>query len=147
VPVNGIAIRGGLALLALLAGLWLALGIQSVRQLDDADGVLAQARKHPVAPEVVDAALDDYHKAGRLSPDETPMIHEGQLLLAAGRNAQARQVAIRAIQREPENLQAWFFAWVAAESQKDYLGVRTAKAHILKLNPWFLYVLTGQSPT
>jgi predicted Zn-dependent protease len=147
VPVNGFAIRGVLLVLALLAGVWLAFGIQSVRLTDDADAVLAQARKGPVSAKQVDAAVDDYHKARRLSPDEMPLISEGQLLLATGRQADARQVAIRAIQKEPDNLQTWFFAWVAAEAQHDKLGVRTAKRRILELNPWFLYVLTRRSPT
>lgn len=146
-PVNGLAIRGALLVLALLAGVWLAFGIESVRLTDDADAVLAQARKGPVSSKQVDAALDDYRKARRLSPDETPLISEGELLLAAGRGAEARQVAIRAIQKEPDNLQTWFFGWVAAEALKNPQGVRTAKAHILKLNPWFLYVLTRRSPT
>ena len=145
--VNGLAIRGALLVLALLAGVWLAFGIQSVRLQDDANAVLAQARKGPVSSKQVDAAVDDYQKARRLSPDETPLISEGQLLLAAGRQAEARQIAIRAIQKEPDNLQTWFFAWVAAEAQHDKLGVRTAKRNILQLNPWFLYVLTRRSPT
>jgi predicted Zn-dependent protease len=147
VPVNGLAIRGALLVLALLAGVWLAFGIQSVLLQDDADAVLAQARKGPVSPKQVDAAVHDYQQARRLSPDQTPLISEGQLLLAAGRRREAQEVSIRAIQEEPDNLQTWFFGWVAAEALKNPQGVRTAKAHILKLNPWFLYVLTRKSPT
>lgn len=146
-PVKGIAIRVGLVVLALLAGGWLVVGLQSVRLQDDADGVLAQARKGHVDQTQVTAALDDYKKARRLSPDETPLIHQGELLLAVGRNAEAQKVTIQAIEKEPDNLQTWFFGWVAAEAMKNEQGVRTAKRKILKLNPWFLYVLTRRSPT
>lgn len=146
-PVKGIAIRVGLVVLALLAGGWLVVGLQSVRLQDDADGVLAQARKGHVDQTQVTAALDDYKKARRLSPDETPLIHEGELLLAVGRNAEAQKVTIQAIEKEPDNLQTWFFGWVAAEAMKNEQGVRTAKKKILELNPWFLYVLTRRSPT
>jgi predicted Zn-dependent protease len=145
VPVNGLATRGALLVLALLAGVWLAFGIQNVRLTDDADAVLAQARKGPVSAKQVDAAVDDYRKARRLSPDETPLINEGQLLLAAGRQQRAREVALYAAADEPDNLQAWLLAYAAFGN--DPHGRASAKAQILKLNPWFLYVLTRRSPT
>jgi hypothetical protein len=145
VPVNGLAIRGALVVLALLAGIWLAFGIRSVRLQDDADGVLAQARQGPVDKTQVTAALDDYDRARRLNPDDTPLIHKGELLLAVGRQPEARKVALHAVADEPDSLQAWIFAYAAFS--KDQLGRKTAKAEILRLNPWFLYALTRRSPT
>jgi hypothetical protein len=137
--VNRVPIRPALVLLALLVGVWLAFGLRSVRLQDDADAVLAQARIGPVPPAEVNSALNDYAKAGRLSPDQTPLIHQGELLYAAGRPAEAEAVAHRATEVEPDNLQSWFLAWVVAKP-------RTAeKAHaekrVLELNPWFDYAL------
>lgn len=109
--------------------------------------MLAQARQKPVAPAVVNAALDDYAKAGRLSPDQTPLIHQGELLLATGRKAEAASVVARATDAEPDNLQAWFLAWVVADPKTQPREKAHAKAELLKLNPWFLYALTKRSPT
>jgi hypothetical protein len=133
--VNRSAIRPALVLLALVVGVWLAFGMRNVRLQDDADAVLAKARTGPVPAAEVNSALDDYAKAGRLSPDQTPLIHQGELLYAAGRQAEAEAVAHRATAVEPDNLQSWFLAWAVAKP-------RTAeKAHaekrVLELNPWF----------
>jgi hypothetical protein len=130
--VNRSAIRPALVLLALLVGVWLAFGVRNVRLQDDADAVLAKARTGPVPAAEVNSALDDYAKAGRLSPDQTPLIHQGELLYAAGRDAEAEAV-------EPDNLQSWFLAWVVAKprtSEKAH-----AEKRVLELNPWFDYAL------
>jgi hypothetical protein len=145
VPVNGLAIRGALVVLALLVGVWLAFGVQSVRLQDQADGVLARAQKGPVPSTEVKVALDDYDKARRLSPDDTPLLQKGRLLLATGDVPAARKIALHAVADEPDSLQAWLYAYAAFD--KDQLGRKTAKAEILRLNPWFLYVLTRRSPT
>ena len=142
--MNSFAIRGALVVLALLAGGWLAFGVRGVRLESDADAVLAKTRSGPVSPAVVNAALDDYAKAGRLSPDQTPLIHQGQLLWSAGRRAEAHDVAARATKAEPDNLQAWFLRWVVADPKS--LEKKLSKRRVLELNPWFLYELTGRSP-
>jgi hypothetical protein len=143
--VNSFAIRGALVVLALLVGGWLAFGVRDVRLESDADAVLAQSRNGPVSPAVVNAALDDYDKAGRLSPDQTPLIHKGQLLQATGRHAEAHDAAVRATKAEPDNLQAWFLLWVVSEPKS--LEKKVARRRVLELNPWFLYALTRRSPT
>jgi hypothetical protein len=142
--VNTFAIRAALVVLALLVGVWLGFGVRGVRLQSDADAVLAEAQRGPVAPAVVNAALDDYAKAGRLSPDQTPLIHQGELLLEVGRRAEAHDAAARATEVEPDNLQAWFLRWVIAEPKS--LEKKVAKRRVLQLNPWFLYALTRRSP-
>jgi hypothetical protein len=137
--------RGALVVLALLVGVWLAFGVRGVRLESDADAVLAQAQKGPVAPATVNAALDDYAKAGRLSPDQTPLIHQGDLLESVGRHDEAHAVAVRATDAEPDNLQAWFLRWVVADPKS--LEKKVAKRRVLELNPWFLYALTRRSPS
>jgi Flp pilus assembly protein TadD len=137
--VNRSAIRPALVLLALVAGVWLAFGLRSVRLEEDADAVLAQARSGPVSPAEVNSALDDYAKAARLSPDQTPLIHQGELLYAAGRHAEAEAVAHRATDVEPDNLQSWFLAWVVAKPKTAEKA--HAEKRVLELNPWFEYAL------
>jgi hypothetical protein len=142
--VNTVAIRGALVVLALLVGVWLGFGVRGVRLQSDADAVLAQAQRGPVAPAAVNAALDDYAKAGRLSPDQTPLIHQGELLESVDRRAEAHAVAVRATDAEPDNLQAWFLRWVVSDPKS--LEKKVSKRRVLDLNPWFLYALTGRSP-
>jgi hypothetical protein len=137
--VERVPIRPALVLLALLVGVWLAFGLRSVLLQDDADAVLARARSGPVSSADVNSALNDYAKAGRFSPDQTPLIHQGELLYAVRRPVAAEGVAIRATNAEPDNLQAWFLTWSVAQPgspQKDY-----AKKRVLELNPWFAYAL------
>jgi len=143
--VNGLAVRCALVALALLAGAYLALGVRNVRLTDDGDAVLAQARAGHVPPATVDAALNQYDKARTLSPDPTPLIHSAELLLAVGRKKQANEYLLRSIRDEPDNVEAWFTAYVAAAD--DPAGRKLAKRKLLDLNPWFLYALTRRSPT
>jgi hypothetical protein len=137
--VKRVPIRPALVLLALLVGVWLALGLRAVLLQDDADAVLARARTGHVSPAEVNSALDDYAKAGRLSPDQTPLIHQGELLYAVRRPVAAEGVARRATNAEPDNLQAWFLTWAIAQPgspEKTY-----AHDRLLELNPWFAYAL------
>jgi predicted Zn-dependent protease len=143
--VNGLAIRCALVVVALLVGAYLAVGVHNVRLIDDGNAVLAKARTGKVPAKTVDAALSDYEDAQTLSPDPTPLIHQGELLLASGRKIEANKALIRAIQEEPDNIQAWTLAYAA--SAGDPAAHELAKHKLLKLNPWFLYVLTGQSPS
>jgi tetratricopeptide (TPR) repeat protein len=126
-------------------GAWLAVGLRSARLQDDADKVLPQVKRGPVATEVIDSALSEYSKAERLSPDQTPLIKSGQLLWAAGRKDDARAAARKATEAEPDNLQAWELSYLVADPKSP--ARRHAKAELLRLNPWFLYVLTRRSPT
>ena len=142
--MNSFAIRGALAVLALLVVVWLGFGVRGVRLESDADAVLARAQSGPLAPATVNTALDDYAKAARLSPDQTPLIHQGELLESVGRRAEAHGVAVRATDAEPDNLQAWFLRWAVADPKS--LEKKLAKRRVLDLNPWFLYALTGRSP-
>jgi Flp pilus assembly protein TadD len=142
--VNSFAIRSALVVLALLAVAWLGFGVRDTRLQSDADAVLAKARTGPVPRAEVDTAVAEYNKAGRLSPDQAPLISQGNLLLAVGRAAEARAVARRATAAEPDNLQAWLLKWQAAYPKTP--AKAHAKAEVLRLNPWFLYVLTRRSP-
>jgi hypothetical protein len=137
--VNTFAIRCALVVIALLVAAWLALGVRAVALENDAQLVINRARAGPIPAAETNKALDDLAKAGRLSPDQAPLIHQGELLAAVGRDDEARAVARRATDAEPDNLQAWFLAWVVADP--DPVAKAHAKARVLELNPWFAYAL------
>jgi hypothetical protein len=137
--VNRSPIRFALVGLALVVGAWLALGLRGVRLMDDGDAVLAKAQAGEVPAAEVNAGLDDYAKAGRLSPDLTPLIRQGQLAYAAGREHDASVIAQRATEAEPDNLQAWYLAWVVAPPKTP--AKQHAEDKVLDLNPWFEYAL------
>jgi hypothetical protein len=137
--VNSFAIRSALVGIALLAGAWLALGVRAVALEDDGQAVIKRARAGPVPAAQVNSALVDLAKAGRLSPDQAPLIHQGELLAAVGRDDEARAVAKRATDEEPDNLQAWFLEWSLSGS--DTQAKARAKARLLELNPLSAYEL------
>jgi hypothetical protein len=137
--VNSFPIRSALVVLALVAGAWLALGVRAVVLQEDAEAVIEQARAGPIPRARISSALDDLAKAGRLSPDQTPLISQGELLLSVGRLHDAQVAAQRAIAAEPENLQARFLAWQLADANSP--AKEQAKLRVLALNPWFKYAL------
>jgi hypothetical protein len=137
--VKRVPIRPALVLLALLVGVWLAFELRNVTLQDDADAVLARARVESVPRAEANAALNDYTKAGRFSPDLTPMIHRTELLEAIGRHAEAHDDASRATEIEPDNLEAWFLRWTVAPPNS--LEKVLAKRRVLDLNPWFALAL------
>jgi tetratricopeptide (TPR) repeat protein len=137
--VNSFAIRSALVVIALLVGAWLALGVRADALENSSQAVINRARSGPIPPAQAKQALDDLARAGRLSPDQTPVIHQGELLAAIGRTDEANAVAKRATDAEPENLQAWFLTWVLADPGTP--AKARAKARLLYLNPWFAYAL------
>ena len=125
--------------MAVLVGAWLAVGVRAVALENDGRAVIARARTGPIPPADAKKGLDDLAKAGRLSPDQSPLIHQGELLTSVGRTDEAKAVAKRATDAEPENLQAWFLTWVLADPNSQ--AKADAKARVLQLNPWFGYAL------
>jgi hypothetical protein len=137
--VNSFVVRSALVVMALVVGAWLALGVRALALESGAEDVLDRARGGPVPQAEVTAAIDDLAKAGRLSPDQAPVIRQGELLAAVGRDDEARALAKRVTDAEPDNLQAWFLAWVVADPDKP--AKAHAKRRVLELNPWFEYAL------
>jgi hypothetical protein len=137
--VNSFAIRSALVVTAVLVGAWLALGVRAVALETNAQKVINRARTGPIPASEANQALNDLANAGRLSPDQSPVIRQGELLTAVGREGEARAVAKRATDAEPDNLQAWFLTWVVAHPNSN--AKAHAKARVLELNPWFAYAL------
>ena len=128
-----LAVRGTLVVIALLAVAWLALGARAVRLEDEAGAVIDRARAGPVSGVDVDRAREQLQQAREFSPDQGPLIQEGQLLYATGLDRQAALIARAVTADEPDNLQGWFLAWAADPDPK---GKREALDQLRRLNPY-----------
>jgi hypothetical protein len=131
--VTSVAVRALLVVLAALVLAWLALGLRAVRLEDQAQATIDRARAGPVTELDVEQARDHLQEARRFSPDNGPAIREGQLLEAAGRKAEADFIGRVVALEEPDNLQAWFLAWVAATDQP---AKKHALSELRRLNPY-----------
>jgi hypothetical protein len=132
--VTNRVLRAGLVGLAVLILAWLALGLRAVRLEDQADAVVDRARAgQPVSDAQAQHATDRLDRARDLSPDHGPLLKVGQLSYARGRPAPAAQFAAAVTVEEPDNLQAWYLAWVAEQNPRS-------KQHALdemrRLNPY-----------
>jgi hypothetical protein len=138
--VTSFALRAVLALFAVLVLAWLMLGARAVRLEDQASAVTDRARAgEAVAAAEVEQARERLGDARELSPDQGPSIREGQLLEAVGRKAEADFIARSVALAEPDNMQAWFLAWVAATDEE---AKERALAQLRRLNP-FVEVALG----
>jgi hypothetical protein len=133
--VTPVAIRAALVVGAICAVVWFAHGF---RALDlEAQGLAAtqraQKQGHLPASELRAArqALRDAHS---FSADQGPLLSEGFLLASNRRRKEAYRVARRVTAAEPENIQAWFLARLAAPDRR-----RTGEAsrRIEELSPSF----------
>jgi hypothetical protein len=124
--------------IALLAGVWLALGYHAIGLREEGEAALERAGRAPLQPDEVDRARDAFRGARRLSVDQDPAIDEGLLLVAAGRRQAAADVAERATVAEPENSRAWFLALAAAQ---DPRRSEEARRRLSDLNPWWRFLL------
>jgi hypothetical protein len=131
--VTSLAVRALLVVLAAFVLAWLALGLRAVRLEDQAQATIDRARAGPVTDLDVAQARDHLTEARRLSPDKGPAIREGQLLDAAGRKAEADFIGRSLVSQEPDNLQAWFLAWVAAGDEQ---WKHQSLTHLRRLNPY-----------
>jgi hypothetical protein len=138
--VTSLALRAVLALLAVLVLAWLLVGARAVRLEDQASAVTDRARAgEPLSAAEVEQARQRLQAARDLSPDKGPSIREGQLLEAVGRRAEADFLARSVAVIEPDNMQAWFLAWVTATDED---AKERALAQLRRLNP-FIEVALG----
>ncbi|MEA2378880.1 MAG: hypothetical protein QOI45_2449 [Thermoleophilaceae bacterium] len=126
-------IRGGLLLLAVLAGAWLVVSFQNARLETDAEAVALHAQRVRVSPAEVQRARAGLKDARRLSADQAPRLTEGGLLLATGHRAQAAAIARQVAATEPDNVEARFLAFASARDRAEALR---AKREVTRLNPW-----------
>jgi hypothetical protein len=137
--VTTLAVRAALVVLAVLILAWLAVGLRAVRLEDQAEATLDRARAGAVSDTDFRNAQDRLEEADDLSPDLGPLITYGQLLEAVGKRREADFVARAVTVDEPDNLQAWYLAYVADPNPASR---EHALDELLRLNP-FMEVTLG----
>jgi hypothetical protein len=137
--VTTLAVRAALVGLAVLVLAWLALGLRAVRLEDQAQATIDRAREGPVSDADFRGAQENLREAGDFSPDQGPLLKYGQLLAAVGKRREADFVARAVTVDEPDNLQAWYLAWVADPNPASR---KHALAELMRLNP-FMEVTLG----
>jgi predicted Zn-dependent protease len=121
--------RIGLAVAAMIATGWFALGVYQSRSVSQARSAavgrltVAQARH-------ADNLLDD---AAALNPDQAVDVLRAQVALASGDAVRSRQILKRVVRREPQNLDAWIA--LTRASANDFRQRQLALLQILKLAP------------
>jgi hypothetical protein len=126
-------VRGALVLLAALVVAWSVVSHRAVGQEERARELATRVAFGNVPARQIDEALADVRSAGRYRADRGPLIAEGALLYAAGRRTEAAEIARRAIDEEPDNVEAWFLAYSSAGDEQ---GRAAAKREVARLNPW-----------
>lgn len=121
-----------MAAVALIAIVWLMAGLRASDAESEADRLTQELRDEPRRDARVPGALDDLRDTRALLPDAESMLVEGELLAAAGRGEDARVVARRLVESEPDNDRAWFLAYLTAESSARPAALR----RLTELNPW-----------
>ena len=131
--------RAVLLVIVAVVGAWLSLGLRATFRERNGEGVLARAqlaqaqeRPPPNGDEVLAGQLQ-LEGARRFSPDQGPLISEGLLLAAVGRIDEGEIVARRVLAEEPENVQAWYLAYISATSPDN---ATRALRRVEELNPW-----------
>jgi hypothetical protein len=132
--MKSLAVRAALIGLAVVALAWLALGLRAVRLEDQADAVLDRASAgRPVSDAEVRRATERLDKADDFSPDRGPLLKIGQLSYATGEKGPAALLAAAVTVEEPDNLDAWYLAWVAEPNRR---AKRHALEQMRRLNPF-----------
>ena len=132
---DSVILRAGLVLIALIVLAWLAASMRATNLVDDGNAVVAKAQRESIRPEEVRHGRDLLHRGRRFNADLDPRLREGYLLLLSRRNAAALAVARDGARREPENFDAWYLLYLAAQGAGDREAATRARRVILALNP------------
>jgi hypothetical protein len=97
--------RALVAILAVLAAAWFAVGVRQAHDTDVATSIITGAAPVTAAQARHAAAL--LHDAGQLNPDTSVDLLRSHLALRLGEPARARAIALSVTRSEPQNLQAW----------------------------------------
>jgi len=126
-----VALRAAVAVLAIVAVAWLALGYRSTDLSEDGERLAARPDQTPAQ---VREAEDTLERARFLSPDTRPLLVEGLLLATHGRYDEGVGLLERAVRREPDNVVAWGIL-AQATQRRDAPRAREARAEIRRLSP------------
>jgi hypothetical protein len=130
--------RAGLALVALLALLWLGV---ATRDLFLQRSALNHLSFHlGVSPAEFDRRMHDLRRADLLNPDESNRLYRASFYVDHGRFGPGRALAEEAVRSEPDNIDAWAVL-LRATTGHDPARAAQALAEVRRLNP-----LAGRPP-
>lgn len=124
-------VRFAVAVVAIVACAWFALGIREAHDLSSATNALASAQ--PPSRSAADLVSSRLNDADSLYPGEDVDVLRGRLALAERHDALARQILLRAARGEPDNLEAW--VWLARAAGGDAAELRLALNQVARLEP------------
>ena len=119
-------------MLALLAGGWLAVGLRVVALEEEGNAAFERARQGSLSAADVTRARNALESADSLTVDPTHQLIEGRLLAAVGERDQAANLALPVLAEEPENVDAWYLAYVSATNPQ---GRALTRRRVEQLNP------------
>jgi predicted Zn-dependent protease len=123
--------RVALAAIALLALAYIAVALRNVVLAERGERLAALPNPTPAQ---VDEAEDLLERARLLDPDTRPLLVEGRLLAANGREDEGRALLERAVEREPDNVLAWSVLAIVTQDA-DPGRSRAAQARMRELSP------------
>jgi hypothetical protein len=130
--VGSVLSRGALIVLALLAGGWLAVGLKVVDLEEEGNAAFERARQGSLSRADLAEARHALQSADGLAVDPTHRLIEGRLLVAAGEREQAGRLALLVLAEEPENVDAWYLAYLSAGNPE---GRALTRRRVDQLNP------------
>jgi predicted Zn-dependent protease len=122
--------RVALAAIALLALAYLTVALRNVVLAERGERLAALPDPTPAQ---IDEAEDLLERARLLDPDTRPLLVEGRLLAAHGRE-EGRALLERAVEREPDNVLAWSVLAIVTQ-EADPERSRAAQARVRELSP------------
>lgn len=125
-------VRGLLVLTSLAACAWFAVGIRQAHDVDRVttvvSGLQGQKRLTVAQADRADSLLDS---AAVLNPDRTVQVLRARVALLSGHRSLAKQILLRVVAAEPDNIDAWYGL---ATSASDSATVNRALAQIARLD-------------
>jgi len=130
---SSLPVRVLLAVAALAAITWLALGLRAASALQNAEEIKSRQPSELNVDAVTDARRE-LQRARDNSPDSDALLIEAELLLRAGREVEAAAAIDPLVRAEPENLEAWALLAVAVK-ERDPRRFDEAERAVLGLSP------------
>jgi hypothetical protein len=121
-------IRLSLLVIALLAGLWLGLGVRAI-------DLESEAKTSASKPGGVGRALSALHDARLLSADKEPLLNEALLRFATGRHARGIAIGERLVAAEPDNLDTWMALYYMHSTSHDARRAARVARRVRAINP------------
>ena len=120
-----------MAVLAIAAIAWLALGYRSTVLSDRGERLAERPDQTAAQVREAEGTLDD---ARFLNPDTRPLFVEGFLLATHRRYEEGIDLLEQGVRREPDNVVGWGIL-AQATARRDPARSREARAEILRLSP------------